>query len=65
MVTLLTYFSSASVSLKVMNVDMNQGCSMLELLSNDHHSFEDDPPIVIKAIVPKNQTRKKVSQIYA
>lgn len=32
-----------SVSLKVMNVDMNQGCSMLELLSNDHHSFEDDP----------------------
>lgn len=58
-----------SVSLKVMNVDMNQGCSMLELLSNDHHSFEDDPPIVIKAIVPKNQIKvfkaKQAKQIEA
>lgn len=58
-----------SVSLKVMNVDMNQGCSMLELLSNEYHSFENNRPIAIRAAVSREQIKNikdaKASQIEA
>lgn len=55
------------VLLKVIDLDTDQGLSILGLLSNEYHSFEKT--IVIKAAVPKGQIKaikvNKASQIEA
>lgn len=55
------------VLLKVIDLDTDQGWSMLGLLSNEYHLFEKT--IVIKAAVPKDQIKaikaNKASQIEA
>lgn len=57
------------ISLKVKDVNVNQEWAMLELLSNEYHSFENNRPIAIRAAVSREQIKNikdaKASQIGA